>query len=82
MGFALPLLGEAELGMIHPDKWYSVKEVADFLGFGRDTVVRQVQKGHLKAFCLPTRPPSRRRIYLSRRILGAELLRYVQSHVK
>ena len=69
------------LGSVSPEQWYSVKEVAGFLGFSRDTVIRQVRKGFLKAFVLPGKSSVRRRVYESRRIRGSELLRYVREHM-
>jgi excisionase family DNA binding protein len=68
--------------MVSSDRWYSVKEVAELIGYSRDTVVRLVQKGYLKAFCLPTRGVSRRRVYLSRRILGSEIIRFLAENTK
>lgn len=69
------------LGSVSPERWYCVKEVAGLLGFSRDTVIRQVHKGFLKAFVLPGRSSVRRRVYASRRIQGSELLRYVREHM-
>jgi len=70
------------LGSVSPEKWYSVKEVAEFLGFSRDTVIRQVRRGFLKAFVLPGKSSVRRRVYESRRIQGSEILRYVREHME
>lgn len=65
-----------------PGQWYSVKEVAGLLGFSRDTVIRQVRSGFLKAFSLPGKSAKRKRVYVSRRIQGSEVLRYVREHVE
>jgi hypothetical protein len=67
---------------VSPDQWYSVKEVGGFLGFSRDTVIRQIRAGFLKAFVLPGKSAKRRRVYESRRIQGSEILRYVRDHVE
>ncbi len=73
--------GDAYVGSVSPEKWYCVKEVSELLGFSRDTVVRQVRKGFLKAFVLPGKSSVRRRVYESRRIQGSEILRYVREHI-
>ncbi len=69
------------LGSVSPEQWYCVKEVAGILGFSRDTVIRQVRRGFLRAFVLPGRSAVRRRVYESRRIRGSEILRYVREHM-
>ena len=69
------------LGSVSPERWYSVKEVGECLGFSRDTVIRQVRKGFLKAFVLPGKSSVRRRVYESRRIQGSEISRYVREHM-
>lgn len=67
------------LDSIQPEKWYSVKEVAAILGFSEDTVIRQINRGFLKAFALPGRSDKRHRIYRSRRVLGRDLSRYIDG---
>ncbi len=67
------------LDSIEPSKWYSVKEVAAILGFSEDTVIRQVNRGFLKAFVLPVKSTQRYRHYQSRRIQGRELQRYIDG---
>ncbi len=69
------------LDSFSPETWYSVKEVAGMLGFSRDTVIRQIRTGLLKAFVLPGKSSVRRRVYESRRIQGSEILRYVREHM-
>jgi hypothetical protein len=69
------------LDSVQPEKWYSVKEVAAILGFSEDTVVRQVNRGFLKAFVLPGKRSNRRRQYLCRRIQGGELIRYIKTYL-
>ena len=69
------------LDSVLPEKWYSVSEVSEVLGFQRDTVIRQIKAGFLKAFILP-RKPTRKRVFCSYRIQGAEIIRYVREHVR
>jgi len=63
------------------EKFYSVKEVSEFLGLSRDTVVRQIRNGHLKAFVLPSKSSRRKRVFETRRVQGAEIDRYVREHM-
>lgn len=67
------------LDSVNPEKWYSVKEVAAILGFSEDTVIRQTNRGLLRAFVLPGSSSRRRRVYQCRRVLGRELIRYIQA---
>jgi len=67
------------LDSIQAEKWYSVKEVAAVLGFSEDTVIRQVNRRHLKAFVLPGRSDKRVRTYQSRRVQGGEIIRYIKT---
>jgi hypothetical protein len=69
------------LDSIQPEKWYSVKEVAAILGVAEDTVIRQINRKLLKAFILPGRSDKRVRIYQCRRVLGCDLLRYIDGHM-
>jgi hypothetical protein len=55
-----------------------VKEVAAILGFSEDTVIRQINRKFLVAFVLPGKSGTRVRIYLSRRVQGAEIIRYIK----
>jgi Helix-turn-helix domain len=64
---------------IQTEKWYSVKEVGALLNFSEDTVIRQINRGFLKAFVLPVKVTTRRRTYQSRRVQGAEIIRYVKT---
>jgi hypothetical protein len=65
---------------VNPEKWYSVKEVSDFIGLSEDTIRRQIGKGFLKAFRLPEKSSLRRRVYKVFRILGSEVLRWMREH--
>jgi len=67
------------LDSVQPEKWYSVKEAADILGFSEDTVIRQVNRGFLGAFVLPHERRRGRRLHVSRRIQGCELIRYIKN---
>lgn len=67
------------LDSVKAEKWYSVKEVSAILGFSEDTVIRQINRGLLKAFVLPGNSSKRRRVYQSRRVQGAELIRYIKT---
>jgi hypothetical protein len=67
------------LDSIQPEKWYSVKEVAGFLGFSEDTIIRLVNRGLLKAFVLSMASSKRKRVFRSRRILGRDLLRFIDG---
>lgn len=69
------------LDSVQPEKWYSVKEASGILGFSDDTVIRQVNRGLIVAFVLPNGRRRGRRPYVSRRIQGRELIRYVQNHM-
>jgi excisionase family DNA binding protein len=61
------------------EKMYSVKEAAGVLGFSRDTVVRVIRRGHLKAWKLP-KAGSRKRQYECYRIPESELLRFMKQN--
>lgn len=64
------------LDSIQPEKWYSVKEVSAIVGLSRDTIIRQIHGGFLKAFILPRRR-TRRGIYRVYRIRGVEVLKWL-----
>ena len=69
------------LDSIDPGKWYSVKEVAAILGFSEDTVIRQINRKFLQAFVLPGKSDKRRRVYKCRRVLGRDLIRYIDGYM-
>lgn len=85
MGFGSPAIGRGGayvvIDTIRVGKWYSVKEVSEFLGFSTDTVIRQVRAGYIKAFTLPCKSSVRRRVYRCYRVQGAEIVRYVREHM-
>ena len=65
---------------IRPERWYAVDEVAAFIGYERDTVIRRIKDGFLKAFVLPVKQRSRRRVYSSRRVQGSEIIRFLKEN--
>lgn len=69
------------LDSLQPEKWYSVKEVSGVLGFSEDTVIRQINRGFLKAFVLPGKSDKRRRVYKCRRVRGRDLSRYIDGYM-
>lgn len=69
------------MDFVEPSKWYSVDEVAEVLGFSRDAIIRLVRKGYLEAFTLPVGSRVRKRVYTSRRVQGAEIIRFVKQNM-
>ncbi len=69
------------LDSIQLENWYPVKEVAAVLCFSEDTIIRQINRGYLKAFVLPWRTNTRRRFYVSRRVQGSEIVPYVKCYM-
>jgi hypothetical protein len=65
---------------IHPDRWYEVDAVAKHWKVSRDWVIRRIKQGLIKAMVLPHKVNTRKRVFLSRRILGAEILRVEREH--
>ncbi len=61
------------------EKWYSVNEFAGSLAIGRDTVVRWIQRGVLRAFRFPVPSKKRTRKYNSYRISESERQRFIRS---
>jgi excisionase family DNA binding protein len=61
------------------EKWYSVKEFAGSLAVGRDTVIRWIQRGVLRAFRFPAPSKKRKRKYESYRISESERQRFIRS---
>lgn len=69
------------LDSVQPEKWYSVKEAAAILGYSDDTISRQVERGLLRAFVLPTNHGRNRHAHKFVRIQGCELIRYIRTHM-
>jgi excisionase family DNA binding protein len=65
-----------------PERWYKVDEVAEVIGFKRDTIIRLVKRGELEVLVLPSVPGRRVRIFSCRRILGAKIIRFVKKYTK
>ena len=80
MDFGSPAIGRGGVFVIEPERWYSVDAVARYAGLSRDTIIRQIQKGLLKAFVLPVIGQRRRRVYRTYRIQGAEVLRWMRAY--
>jgi len=80
------LMGESEcrvlVDFVVPERWYTVDETAEVLGFSRDTVIRLIKSGELEAMTLPTKPGRRKRVYSSRRVQGAEILLFVKKYTR
>jgi hypothetical protein len=62
------------------ERMYSVKEAAFILGVSRDTVIRLIKRGHLKAIVFPVISSKRNRKYLTRRIPASELRRFMDGN--
>jgi excisionase family DNA binding protein len=61
------------------EKWYSVKEFAASLAVGRDSVIRWIQRGLLRAFRFPTPHKKGKRKRDSYRISESERQRFIRS---
>lgn len=68
--------------MIDPEKWYSVDAVASRWNVGRDTVIRRIKQGFIRAFTIPSKGSRRVRTYDVRRIMGAEVLKFEREHTR
>lgn len=64
------------------ERMYSVKEAAWILGVSRDTVIRLIKRGKLKAIIVIERSSNRHREYLTRRIRESELKRFMDGNQK
>jgi hypothetical protein len=60
-------------------QFYDVNAVARFFGFKRDWVIRQIERGELEALEPPERR-KRKRGYKTRRVQGAEILRFARKY--
>jgi DNA-binding transcriptional MerR regulator len=69
------------LDSVETDKWYKVHEVSEILGWSIDAVRRWIYRGLIKAFIQPTTSNRRKRIYRSTRVQGAEIIRFVRTHM-
>src|ERR1019366_1687974 len=69
------------LNNVEPEKWYTVRQTSEILGWSIDSIRRWIYKGHLQAFIRPGRGIRRARIYNAARILGAEIIRFVKEHL-
>jgi hypothetical protein len=67
---------------VEPLKWYTVNEVAAVLGFSRDKIIRLIEDGELETMTLPVKPNRRVRRYASRRVQGAEIIRFARKYTR
>ena len=63
------------------EKWYTVQQTSDILGWSHDMVDRWIERGLLQAFVIESRSDKRPRIYRGKRIQGAEIIRFVKEHL-
>ena len=67
---------------VEPEKWYRVRDVAEILGWGVDSIRRWIDRGKLQAFVRPGRCGNRRvRHYRAMRIKGSELIRFTDDNL-
>lgn len=82
MDFGSPNYWERpERRVIDPERWYSIDAIASHWSVSRDTVIRRIEQGLIKAFVVPSKPSNRKRAYKSRRIQGIEILKIEREHV-
>jgi excisionase family DNA binding protein len=62
------------------EKMYSVKEAGAMLGFSRDTVLRQIRRGRLKAWKLPGEGDRRKRHYECWRVPESSLAAFMRGN--
>jgi excisionase family DNA binding protein len=67
--------------LINREKWYTVWEVSQLLEWSQDTIRRWIYRGKLRAFIAPGREGHRHRRWRGTRILGAELIRFLEAHL-
>ena len=63
------------------EKWYSVSEVAFRYRVSRDTIIRRIQSGALRAMVLPRISSKRKRVYKTRLIAASELARFERTNM-
>jgi predicted site-specific integrase-resolvase len=66
---------------VEPNKWYKIREVAKITGWSVDAVRRWIYSGKLKAFVQPGRSSKRKRVYRAMRVLGKELMRFIDGNL-
>ncbi len=66
---------------IEQERWYSVMEVAQIVGWSEDVVRRWIQRGLIEAFVQPETGNRRKRVYRSVRIQGCEIVRFMKAHL-
>jgi len=68
--------------VIHTERCYDVNTVARRWKVNREWVIRRIKAGLIRAMVLPCKLNSRKRIFLIRRILGAEVLRIEKDWIR
>ena len=69
------------LDSIEREKWYSVVEVAQIVGWSEDVVRRWIQRGLIEAFIQSGTGNRRKRVYRSVRVQGCEIARFMKTHL-
>jgi len=69
------------LGHVIPEKWYTVNETGEILGWKRDTIIRLIESGYLQAMVKPRAGNRLCREYLCRMIQGCEIIRFVKDNL-
>ena len=66
---------------VDPEKWYTVNEVAEILGWGRDTIIRLIERRYLQALVKPKTSEKRCREFQCRMVKGSEIVRFVHDNL-
>lgn len=69
------------LDSIEQEKWYSVVEVSQIVGWSEDVVRRWIERGFIEAFVQPGTGTRRKRVYRSVRIQGCGIVRFMKAHL-
>ena len=69
------------LESIEQEKWYTVVEVSQMVGWSEDVVRRWIERGFIEAFVQPGVRNRRKRVYRSVRIQGCEIVRFMKAHL-
>jgi hypothetical protein len=63
------------------EKWYSISEVAFRYRVSRDTIIRRIESGALRALVMPRISGKRHRSYKTRLVSESELLRFERANM-
>jgi hypothetical protein len=69
------------LETVELERWYSVAEVTQIVGWSEDVVRRWIQGGLIQAFVQPGTKNRRKRVYRSVHIQGCGLVRFIKAHL-